>query len=300
MERRFLIGNGMSRLILLICLCVVLFNSTGTLASVQFEVGRYWEYEHRGPRPGAMEPNAIDGKRIVQVVAQSDQAGDSVWVIEDRFTGDPNVIGRLHVAETGLLRALEVANAQGKTVRLTYTPAIAYQAPDMEIGAQKTVETKLVSADGKLSVPTTQKIKRLANDTVVCAAGRFEACRRYLVVTNSVLNLKVAKIPVKETRERWYSNEVNGLVKEVYKKEAGKFLMWSWEGYTATSTLASVGVEAVESNTPAATESTTVNSSTGQTRAPGKFMTYLKRMIIGAVLLIGICMTVRVLGPCTK
>ena len=33
-----------------------------------YRIGQYWEYSLEGPRPGAVEPKAIDGRRIVQVV----------------------------------------------------------------------------------------------------------------------------------------------------------------------------------------------------------------------------------------
>ena len=108
-----------------------------TFTAGQFEVGQRWEYDHEGPRPGAMDPNAINGKRILQVVSQTERDGQTLWVIEERFTNDPNVVGVLYVDNMGMLRSLDIANEKGEAARLTYERAIAYQAMEMEVGEQK-------------------------------------------------------------------------------------------------------------------------------------------------------------------
>ncbi len=283
----------MSRLILLICLCVVLFNSTGTLASVQFEVGRYWEYEHRGPRPGAMEPNAIDGQRILQVVSETELDGHTVWAIEERFTNDPNGVGLMSVDDRGLLQSLKVMNAKGESMTLTYDSAIAYQTMAIDVGEQRVVETRLVSGDEKFKVPIRMEVKRLEDETLVTPAGEFLACRHLEFVTKSVIDLKLVKIPFEETRHRWYSDEVHGLVKEVYQKAPGKFMTWSWPGYTSTSTLASFGVTDVDANSVRDAKL----GMQGANHPPGKGLwpltRFLTRMGVLCGLLVGACLLIR-------
>lgn len=216
----------------------------------RFELGQRWEYDHQGPRPGAMKPTPVDGHRILQVMSRSEQDGPCLWVVEERFTQDPNAVGRLSVDNGGWLRSLDIANEKGEVARLTYDSAVAYQDLELEVDEQKTQTTTLRSADGKLTMPMTLELRRLADEDVVTKAGRFEACRRFEVVTRSVLDLKFAKIPLQEKRQRWYSDAVHGLVKEVYQREPGKFLTWSWEGYTATSTLLRFGIEEVTAEVP--------------------------------------------------
>ena len=58
--------------------------------------------------------------------------------------------------------------------------------------------------------------------------------------------------PEKTVEQGENSDKVSGLVRETYKKEPGKFLMWSWKGYTATSTLAHVGMADIDVNEGAA------------------------------------------------
>jgi len=254
----------------------------------QFEVGQRWEYEHEGPRPGAVKTKVIDGRRILQVVSQVEQDGQTLWVIEERFTHDPNVVVLLYVDDTGMLRSLDGVNKKGEATRLTYEPAIVYQAMAMEVGEQKTLETKLLTEDGNFAMPITMEVSRLEDEAVVTAAGRLEACRHFEVVTKSLLDLKVAKIPIKETRQRWYSEEVSGLVKEVYEKGPGKFLTWSWEGYTSTSTLVSFGVEEVDANTLAAAESA-AGSGQRQNRGADRPMIHLTLIGVLVALFAGIC-----------
>ncbi len=226
-------------------------HETGTSPTVdRFEVGQCWEYDHQGPRPGAMEPTPVDGQRILQVVSRLEQDGSCLWLIEERFTQDPNTVGHLRVDNGGWLKSLDITNAQGEAVRLTYDSALAYQDLELAVGEQKTQTTTLRSADGKFTMPMTLELRRLANEAVVTEAGRFEACRRFEVVTRSVFDLKLAKIPLQEKRQRWYSDAVHGLVKEIYQREPGSFLTWSWEGYTATSTLLRFGTEEVTAEAP--------------------------------------------------
>lgn len=56
----------------------------------------------------------------------------------------------------------------------------------------------------------------------------------------------MAKVPISEQRDRWYHERVNGLVKEVYRKDPVKFLAWSQEGYTATSVLVAFDTQEIE------------------------------------------------------
>jgi hypothetical protein len=215
----------------------------------QFKVGQQWVYDHEGPRSGAMEPNAINGQRILQVVSRTDQGALRPWVIEERFTHDPNVVSYLYVDDARMLLSLDVKNQTGEAMRLTYESAIAYQAMAMKVGEQRTVKTRLLSSDGKFKVPIQIEVQRLEDEAVDSPAGLFQDCRHFEFAMTSSIDLKLVKIPIKETRHRWYSDRVGGLVKEVYEKKPGKFMTWSWEGYTSTSTLASFGLGDVETVT---------------------------------------------------
>lgn len=250
----------------------------------QFKVGQRWVYSHEGPRPGAMEPNAVDGQRVLQVVSRTEQAGQTRWMIQERFTGDPNVVGHLSVDDAGLLHSLDLVNAEGEAMRLMYESAIPYQALDIVIGEQKTQETKLVGADGKFSVAMTVKVRRLNDESVVTDAGRFEACRHFEFVTQSSIDMKLVKIPILETRHRWVSDQVQGLVKERYEKSPGKFMTWSWEGYSATSTLASFGLGPVDPNTVVS-----MTSAQTQSSRPGGTTRFLKKTKILGGLLVCVC-----------
>jgi len=260
----------------------------------RFKVGQRWEYELEGPRPGAVKPDPIDGRRILHVVSQGQQNGQKVWVIEERFTHDPNVTGLLHVDDEGMLRSLDITSKKGEGTRLVYEPAMAYQAPMMAVGEHKTLETTLRAGDGDFAMPMSVEVSRLEDETVVTAAGRFEACRHYENVTQFSIDLKVAKIPVREKRHRWYSEEVHGLIKEVYEKESGKFLTWSWEGYTSTSTLVSFGVEEVDANAVATTELAAAGSGQWRNRGANKPVLLLTLIGIAATLLAGVCIAVGV------
>ena len=67
-----------------ILLCVTLAGalSAALAEQVPFEAGQQWTYRHAGPRPGAVEPTAIDGERVTQVVGNDPNRG--LWFIEER------------------------------------------------------------------------------------------------------------------------------------------------------------------------------------------------------------------------
>jgi hypothetical protein len=287
---------GMKKLVWLIGVSILLCLGHGVVAQTSsiegFEVGQRWQYDHEGPRPGAMEPNAIDGQRILQVVSETAQDGQTVWIIEERFTQDPNGVGLMSVDDKGLLRSLEVMNAKGESMRLTYESAIAYQTMAMDVGEQKLVETRLLTGDGKFKIPIRMAVKRLEDETLVTAAGEFQACRHLEFVTTSVIDLKLVKIPMQETRHRWYSDQVHGLIKEVYQKAPGKFMTWSWEGYTSTSTLASFGVADVDVNTVQAMGLGAERPGHPPDRGSNRLPHFLKWMGIFGVLFAGACVVV--------
>jgi hypothetical protein len=212
------------------------------------EVGQRWQYKHEGPRPGSMEPNVIDGERIVWVKGQGSGIGgqgSASWVIEERFTGNPQVIGRLYVDEAGLLTALEIVNEKGEKARLRYDPPVAYQPPDMNLqaGEAKTIETTLRMDSPSFAIPNKTRIERLGDETVSTQAGEFTGCQHFRITTQSTMDVKIAKIPMTEDREQWFHPSAKGMVKEVYHKGPVKFLTWSRPGYTSTSTLMAVGNE---------------------------------------------------------
>jgi hypothetical protein len=186
-----------------------------------------------------MDPNAIDGQRILHVLGVVGEAEDKRWVIEERFTSGPKVIGRLHITADRLLAGVDVENDKGEVAPLQYDPPVPYQIVEMEIGQKRTIETTVCMPAAKFTVPSTMVVERLDDETVVVPAGEFAGCRHYKVVSDSTFDIKIAKVPLTETRERWYHPRVNGLVKEAYARGPVKFLTWSRPGYTATSVLAS-------------------------------------------------------------
>ena len=217
-------------------------------AAEPFEVGQRWVYQHEGPRPGNIDPNIIDGEKILQVVSVFDVNEERQWVIEERFTGDPNVTAQLFVGRDRLLAGFDVENEKGELARFTYVPPVPYQVPDLEIGAERTFESTLRIASADFSLPTTIVIQRLPDETVETPAGTFTDCRHYKMTTRSTINIKIAKIRTSEERQRWYHPTVNGLVKEVYRKNPIKFLGKEFKpGYTATSTLTAFDVADVQS-----------------------------------------------------
>lgn len=188
-----------------------------------------------------MEPNAIDGERILHVIALVEGNGRRQWVIQERFTNDPNVTARLYVSEERLLTAVEIENEKGEAAKLRYDPPVPYQITELEIGEEGTIESTLRMDSANFGLPSRIVTERLADETITTPAGEFAGCLHYKSTTTSTFDIKIAKIPFTEERERWYHPEVNGLVKEVYRKGPVKFLTWSWEGYTATSVLTSFG-----------------------------------------------------------
>jgi hypothetical protein len=268
----------------------------GTSAIKPFELGQRWVYDHEGPRPQAMEPNAIDGQRILQVVSRDDRSGQAVWGIQERFTGDPNAVGRLYVDDERRLRSIEVINEKGEGTRLIYEPSIAYQAMAMQVGGQTVVKTLLRTRDGKFKIPIQMGVRRLEDETVVTAAGRFEGCRHFEFVTKSTIDLKLMKIPMQETHHRWYSDQVNGLVKEVYEKAPGKFMTWSWKGYTATSTLVSFGTAEIDQKAVQDVESTSVDTDHTPDTEPNRPAHSVRRLAILGALFAAVCSLVIVRG----
>jgi hypothetical protein len=203
----------------------------------ELEVGQRWQYRHEGPRPGSVEPNAIDGERILWVVATREEQDGTCRVIEERFTNDAKVTGRFFVDPAGLLTALEIENDKGEAVRLRYDPPIPYQPADMNVAETRTFQTVLGTDAPQFALPVTTVVERLADETVTTPAGEFPGCAHYRSTTQSVIDVKIARIPVREERERWYHPSAHGMVKEVYRKGPIKFLGWSRAGYAATSTL---------------------------------------------------------------
>jgi len=217
-----------------------------------YEVGRFWEYTHEGPRPGAAEPNAINGRRILQVLETVDINDASYWVLEDRFTNDPNVVARLHVRGDRMLSGFVIENEKGESLAMTYAEAVPYQRVDIDVDGRMRIETTLISQADGFRLPSTIEITRDKDETVETPAGVFDDCRQYRSVTESVIDITVAKIAVKEQRQWWYSDRVGGTVKEVYTKDAVKFLAWSRDGYMATSVLAGYGIRGVSDEAQAA------------------------------------------------
>ena len=210
-----------------------------------YEVGQYWEYEHKGPRPGAVEPNAIDGHRILQVLDNVVVDAREHWVIEERFTNDPNVVGRQHVNGDRKLTAIVIENEKNESLTLMYNSPTPYQYVDIDVGVQKQLETELVTQPGGFKLPGTIEITRLDDETIETQAGQFADCRQYSSITVSIIDIKIAKISVTERRQWWYSDKVGATVKEIYSKDPVKFMAWSKDGYTSTSTLTAFGVRGV-------------------------------------------------------
>ena len=223
--------------------------STGT-----FEVGQRWEYRHEGPRPGSTEPNAIDGERILWVVSSIGEPGATQWSIEERFTKDEKVVGCLLVDGARLLNALEIRNEKGEKVMLRYDPPVPYRPADMNVGETREIETTLRVDSAGFSLPNKTVVERLADESISTPAGEFTGCSHFRSTTTSIVDIKIAKIPVTEEREQWYHPSVRGMVKEVYRKGPVKFLRWSRPGYTATSTLTAYGKQDLEAQDGFATQ----------------------------------------------
>jgi hypothetical protein len=216
-------------------LCAVGFAGHG--AAGTYELGQRWVYRHEGPRPGSVEPNAIDGQRILHVISSVEEQGETTWVIEERFTNSREVVGRLYVNEARLLTTLDLENDKGEAIALYYDPPVPYQTLEMEVGQTEIIETTVRMKAAQFALPSTITMQRLADETITTPAGEFPDCLHYTATSRSTIDIKVAKIPITEKRERWYHPSVNGLVKELYRRQPVKFLTWSRDGYTATSTL---------------------------------------------------------------
>jgi hypothetical protein len=204
-----------------------------------FEVGQRWEYRHEGPRPGDVEPNAIDGQRILRVISAADEQKGRQWIIEERFTNGPQVIGRSHINAGHFLTRTEIENNKGEVAHVKYEPLIPYRVLDLAVGAKRTMETTVTMEGVDFKLPLVITMERLADETIGTPAGEFTGCRHYRTTTLSTINIKIGKIRSTEEREQWFHDSVHGMVKEVYRKGAVKFLTWSRPAYTATSTLVS-------------------------------------------------------------
>jgi len=229
-----------------VALLVMLSGVTGwAVAEAQFEVGQKWVFQHEGPRPGNMEPNAIDGQRIRHVLAVNEQEEHPRWIVQERFTNDEKATSLLFVNHERQLTGFEIIGDDGNPLVMTYEPPAPYQVPLLAVGEEKVFETRLLMGPSRIALPTRSVVKRLPDETVTTPAGEFANCQHYHTTSKSVLDFKIAKIPMTDERDQWYHESVNGLVKEVYRKGPIKYLAWSCEGYTSTSVLASFGVEEV-------------------------------------------------------
>ena len=233
-------GKGSTRIAVLL---IASFVVVGVQAAT-FEVGQRWVYQHTGPRPGSAEPNAIDGQRILLVIA-GPEPGRPHWVLQERYSEDEAVVGRLHVSEEGLT-GFEIENAKGEVAQMIYDVPMAYPVPPLDVDKETIVENVLRVASAEFAMPVKVVTRRLADETLTTPAGRFADCRHYQTTTGSTINVKVAKVSLSEQRDQWYHESVNGLVKEVYRKDPVKFLAWSQEGYTATSVLVAFDTQEIE------------------------------------------------------
>jgi len=215
--------------------CAVVW--AGSDFKAPLDVGQRWLYRHEGPRPGSIEPNAIDGERILWVLTRMDSQSGELRVVEELFTRDEQAIARFLVRTDGLLEAVEIKNDKGETARLRYDPPIPYHPTAMAMGETQTISTSLRLDAVDFTLPSKIVTERLADETVVTPAGKFPECSHYRIVTTSTINIKIAKIPFVEEREQWHHPTAQGLVKEIYRRGPVKFLTWSRPGYTATSVL---------------------------------------------------------------
>ena len=71
-------------------------------------------------------------------------------------------------------------------------------------------------------------------------------------MTDSVVDVKIAKIPFKEHRQWWYSDQIGANVKEIYTKDDVKSWIWSKKGYTSTTALTAFGIRDVSEKARAA------------------------------------------------
>jgi hypothetical protein len=212
---------------------------------IPFEVGRYWEYTHQGPRPGSIEPKSIGGQRVQQVIESVGSDVEHRWIIEERFTQDPNIIARLQVRKDRVLTAIVVENEKAESLTLSYDNPVPYQFVDLPVGGSTKLHTTLITKPGEYKLPYSIEITRLDDETLDTPAGRFDDCRVYRSVSDSALDIKIAKIPFREQRQWWFSPGIGATVKEIYTRDPVKFLTWSQEGYTSTSTLSGYGIRKI-------------------------------------------------------
>lgn len=196
-----------------------------------------------------MEPNVIDGQRIRHVLAVNEDQGHPQWVVQERFTNDEQATSLLFVDHERQLTGFEIVSDQGESIMMTYESPVPYQVPQLAVGEEKTFETRLLMGPSQIALPTKSVIRRLADETITTPAGEFVDCQHYHTATQSTLDFKIVRIPMTDEWDQWYHQSVNGLVKEAYRKGPIKYLAWSCEGYTATSVLASFGIEEVSSST---------------------------------------------------
>jgi hypothetical protein len=240
-------GNG---LLGVLGIAVGLFCMVTAVAAPKprFEPGQRWQYRHEGPRPGSDAPNAIDGERILLVTASDEEQGGGQWVIEERFTNDEKTTSRLYVDGSGLLTGGEIQNEKGQRVGFRYDPPVPYRPADMNVGEIKTIQATVRMDSVGFALPNKTVVERLPDEAVSTPAGEFGGCTHFKSTTTSTVDIRIAKIAMSEEREQWYHPSVNGMVKEVYRKDPVSFLGRSRPGYTATSTLMAYGQAAVDAD----------------------------------------------------
>ena len=177
-------GKGSTRIVVML---VASFVVAGGQAAT-FEIGQRWVYQHEGPRPGSTEPNAIDGQRILLVIADP-QEGRPHWVLQERYSEDEGVVGRLHVSEAQGLTGFEIENAKGEVAQMTYETPMPYPVVPLEVGQETIVENVLRMHSPEFAMPMKVVTKRLADETLTTPAGRFTDCQHYRTTTLSTINV---------------------------------------------------------------------------------------------------------------
>jgi len=288
------------RLAAAVVLQLASFVAAGDLtAEVQFEVGQKWVYQHEGPRPGNMEPNAIDGQRIRHVLAVDKEQEHPRWIVQERFTNDEKATSLLFIDHERQLTSFEIVGENGEPLLMTYGTPVPYQVPQLAVDDEKTYETTLLMGPKQIALPSKSVIRRLADETIVTPAGEFVNCHHYHTESESTFDFKVTKITMTDQRDQWYHPSVNGLVKEVYSKGPIKYYVWSCEGYTSTSVLTSFGVEEVTASVRLAALGDPNDPNTPQ-RAdapamvlPGRFTRRVVVITISIVLAVTVLLIVR-------
>lgn len=270
--------------------CVV---AAAAVSKPGLEPGQRWQYRLEGPRPGSDGPEAIDGERIQLVTAGGPGQGGGPWVIEERFTNDQKSTSRSYVDASGLLTTLEFQNDKGQKMGLRYDPPVPYRPADMEVGQSRTVETTARMDAVNFAVPTRTVVERLPDEAVSTPTGEFAGCTHFKSTLTMTMDIKIAKIAIREEREQWYHPSVRGMVKEVYRKDPVSFFGRSRPGYTATSTLMAYGKEAVEAGTGPLPPS---GVGPAEQPEPNRFLTiafwgltHLRLLAVLGVLVLGAC-----------